>query len=68
MGPKIFPLNGTFFRKTEKAEKFFEIFIFSMKKNFFFMMNKNSKKKIKEKIKDKNFIKFLAEEVQKIFR
>jgi hypothetical protein len=35
-GPKIFPLSGTFFLKTEKAEKFLEIFIFSMKNYFFF--------------------------------
>jgi hypothetical protein len=34
-GTEIFPLSGTFFRKTEKAEKFFEIFIYSMKIFFF---------------------------------
>jgi hypothetical protein len=43
-GSNIFPLSGTFFSKTEKAEKFFEIFFFNEKK-FFSLMNKNSKKK-----------------------
>ncbi len=31
-GPKIFPLSGNIFRKTEKEENFLEIFFFSMKK------------------------------------
>jgi hypothetical protein len=49
MGPKIFPLSGKFFRKTEKAQKFLEIFIFSIIKNF--LMIKNSKKIKKHKRK-----------------
>ncbi len=32
-GPKIFPLSGTFFRKTEKAENFLEILFFQRKKS-----------------------------------
>ncbi len=51
-GLKIFPLSGTFFRKMEKAQKFLEIFIYSMKKKIFlydeYMINKNSKKKEKK--------------------
>jgi hypothetical protein len=39
-GPKIFPLSGKFFHKTEKAEKLLEIFIFSMIKIFFFYEQK----------------------------